>query len=199
VPINKVHKASERGRNAYFTPRVAVVALLEIEDDAIPENIYEPAVGAGSIARELERRGHTVHCADIHDYGYPGTIVEDYLVSDSCPPWVEGIITNPPFAHSKEFVEKACSQAAYVAMLGRIQYLESMKRMDWLVANPPTRMLIPSRRLPMMHREGWEGPRSSSNMCHPWFIWDKAFDQDGLTELIYYDWKDYEDGGTTTY
>jgi hypothetical protein len=178
----------ERGLDAYFTPRVAIDALLSIEEEFIPENILEPAVGTGNIATELEMRGYSVNCGDIKDYGYPDTIVGDYLKS-TIPPWIEGIITNPPFMHSLEFATKAVSEVRYVAMLGRIQYLESLVRKEWLEANPPVRILIPSRRLPMMHRFGWEGPTNSSNMCHPWFVWDKDRQQDGMTEMLYYDWK----------
>jgi hypothetical protein len=189
---NSNHSEVARGLDAYFTPRAAVVALLDLEHEFIPKEVYEPAVGAGNIAQELELDGYEVYCADIRDYGYPGTVVEDYLAKDTCPPWVSGIITNPPFKHAKAFCEKAVKQVDYVAMLGRIAYLESLDRQAWLTDNPPTRILVPSRRLPMMHRLGWDGPKASSNVCHPWYIWDKNRDQGGLTELHYYDWKDYE-------
>jgi hypothetical protein len=192
MPINKSHSLSDRGRDAYFTPRPAVLALIGLEEEYIPKDIYEPAVGAGNIAQELEQKGYEVYCGDIHDYGYPGTVVEDYLAKDTCPPWVSGIITNPPFKLAKQFVEKAVEQVDYVAMLGRIQYLESLARREWLTLHPPTRILLPSRRLPMMNRLGWDGPESSSNMCHPWFIWDKNRDKEKLTELTYYDWKEFE-------
>lgn len=192
MPINKSHSKKDRGLDAYFTPRVAVLALLDIEGEYIPKEVYEPAVGSGNIAVELELEGYEVYCGDIKDYGYPGTVVENYLTKDTCPPWVDGIITNPPFRHSLEFSKKAVKEVRYVAMLGRIQYLESMVRMPWLIENPPTRVIVPSRRLPMMHRMGWEGPKSSSNMCHPWFVWDKSRDQDGMTEMWYYDWHGYE-------
>jgi len=192
MPINKKHSDKEIGLGAYFTPRVAVLALLDIEREYIPKEVYEPAVGSGNIAAELEREGYEVYCGDIHDYGYPGTVVENYLTKDTCPPWVEGIITNPPFKHSLEFCTKAVNEVRYVVMMGRIQYLESVVRQKWLEANPPTRIIIPSRRLPMMHRLGWEGPEAGSNMCHPWFIWDEERPQEGMTEIYYYDWKQYE-------
>lgn len=191
---NKTHSFKERGRDAYFSPRVAVLALLGIEGDSLPEDIYEPAVGAGNIAQELEAAGHTVYCADVHDYGYPGTVVEDYLTA-SPPPWVGGIVTNPPFRYAQRFVEKAYEEVPYVAMLGRIGYLESLARKEWLEKHPPSRIILPSRRLPMMHRLDWEGPLNSSNMCHPWFVWDKDDAPiGGTTQLIYYDWKNFGDG-----
>lgn len=190
--VNKTHSLEARGRDAYFTPRVAVLALLDIEHERMPEDLYEPAVGAGNIAKEIERSGRNVYCADIHDYGYPGTVVEDYL-SASSPPWVGGIVTNPPFRFSKQFAEKAVAEVPYVALLGRIGFLESLTRKEWLEEHPPTRILLPSRRLPMMHRLDWDGPLNSSNMCHPWFIWDKDEPHGGgLTQLTYYDWKSYD-------
>jgi len=29
-------------------------------------------------------------------------------------------------------------------------------------------------RLPMMHRDGWQGPKASSNIAFAWFVWDRA-------------------------
>jgi hypothetical protein len=31
------------------------------------------------------------------------------------------------------------------------------------------------RRLPRMHREGWDGPRASSSMAFAWFAWRRGY------------------------
>ncbi len=192
----KSHSLRERGRDAYFSPRPAVLALLYLEAEFIPKAFLEPAVGIGNIAKEFEIHGFDVECADIVDYGYPATHVRDFLKWD-IPESVEGVITNPPFRFSQAFTAKSVAACRYVAMLGRIQYLESMVRKEWLTSNPPTRILIPSRRLPMMHRLDWDGAKNSSSACHPWFIWDKGRHSDGLTEITYYDWRDFETDNRT--
>jgi len=48
---------------------------------------------------------------------------------------------------------------------------------------------ISSRRLPMMHRHGWQGPRAPSNTCHAWFVWEERSTQKSV--IHWFDWKDY--------
>jgi hypothetical protein len=31
------------------------------------------------------------------------------------------------------------------------------------------------KRLPMMHRDGWNGRKANSGMAFAWFIWDRAY------------------------
>jgi len=49
------------------------------------------------------------------------------------------------------------------------------------------RVWISSRRLPMMHRHGWQGPRASSNTCFAWFVWDERSEQKRIID--WFDWK----------
>jgi hypothetical protein len=37
---------------------------------------------------------------------------------------------------------------------------------------PPARILVFRRRLPMMHRAGWERRKANSGMAFAWFVWD---------------------------
>ncbi|WP_246752721.1 hypothetical protein [Sinorhizobium sp. BG8] len=57
----------------------------------------------------------------------------------------------------------------------------------------PARIYVFKRRLPMMHRDGWDGPTASSRMNTAWFIWER--DEGGSygdrTEIRRVDWKDY--------
>jgi len=55
----------------------------------------------------------------------------------------------------------------------RTNFVESVSRLPFFRCSPPTRMWVSSRRLPMMHRFGWDGPRATSNTCYAWFIWDR--------------------------
>jgi hypothetical protein len=58
---------------------------------------------------------------------------------------------------------------------------------------PPSRILAFSRRLPMMHRDGWDGPKASSQMNTAWFIWERQGDGSygDTTILRRVDWADY--------
>jgi hypothetical protein len=54
---------------------------------------------------------------------------------------------------------------------------------------PPSRIWVSSRRLPMMHREGWQGNRSTSNIAYAWFIFDQRGIKGNRPQLNFFDWK----------
>jgi hypothetical protein len=49
--------------------------------------------------------------------------------------------------------------------------MDGEERGRWLDRNPLTRTWYLLPRLPMMHRHGWEGARSTSNTPHCWVVW----------------------------
>ena len=98
-------------------------------------------------------------------------------------------MTNPPFKLAVRFAEKAISEVPYLALLLRTNFLESTARLKFFRKNPPARIWISSRRLPMMHRHGWQGRRAPSNTCHAWFVWDEQSKQ--KSAMHWFDWKDY--------
>jgi hypothetical protein len=132
--------------------------------------------------RPLRATGRFVVASDVHDYGFEGCAIYDYLTADP-PPGIQGIVTNPPYKRAQEFAEKALSEVDYVALLVRSNfYVEGVKRMAFRARHPPTRIWQSARRLPMMHRYGWTGPQASSNTPHCWLVWDhespREFPQD---------------------
>lgn len=167
----------------YETPAAATRALIGTEQ--LPHLVWEPACGRLAITRELEAAGHSVVSSDIkirpagraprgrrfrHDF-FAG-----------CPEACDGaaIVSNPPFNRADEFIAVALDRSSYVAMLLRLGYLEggagntgdAAFRRFVLDERPPTTILVFSRRLPMMHREGWTGPKAGSGQAYAWFIWD---------------------------
>jgi hypothetical protein len=58
---------------------------------------------------------------------------------------------------------------------------------------PPARVHVFARRLPMMHRDGWDGEKASSRMNTAWFVWE--LQDDGTygdsTTIRRVDWKDF--------
>jgi hypothetical protein len=189
VRIQSSHHHSDRGLDAYFSPPEATASLLGIEAGHLPRRIWEPAAGDGAIVRPLQAAGFTVMASDIADYGLVGCKAGiDYL---KAPPIaeVEAMVTNPPFKLALLFAEKALSEVSYVALLLRTNFLESTARLKFFRTHPPARIWISSRRLPMMHRHGWQGRRAPSNTCHAWFVWDRRCQQKSITE--WFDWKDY--------
>jgi hypothetical protein len=119
------------------------------------------------------------------DYGWDGSKSGvDYLKAKP-PAGVEAIVTNPPFKIAQQFLEKALSEVGYIALLMRMNFLESLERIPLFCECPPSKVWVSSKRLPMMHRYGWAGRRSTSNTCHSWLIWDTRREPapDG-----YFDW-----------
>lgn len=185
--IQSSHSHVDRGLDPYFTPPEATIALCNIEH--LPERIWEPACGNGAIAEVLKQFGHTVHSSDIADYGY-GVHPVDYLKTAPAPAICpDAIVTNPPYKLAVEFATKALSEAPYLALLLRTNFLESTSRLPFFRAHPPSRVWISSRRLPMMHRLGWDGPEAPSNTCHAWFIWDVVAQV--RQHVDWFDWQDY--------
>lgn len=75
----------------------AIRALLAADGARIRRSgtVWEPAVGAGDLAREIAAFGLKVEGSDIVDRGWPGTRIESFL--DAGVSRGRAIITNPPY------------------------------------------------------------------------------------------------------
>jgi hypothetical protein len=164
------HPLSERGHDLYETPAVAVDALLRVEQ--IPHRVWEPAAGPGAIVRVLRDRGHHVIASDLVDYGGLD-FVQDFLTVSEAPAGCECILTNPPFMHIEKFVAHAVELCPLVIMLARLAFYESDRRTRILEHCGLARVHCFRKRLPMLHRAGWQGPKANSGMAFAWFVWDR--------------------------
>lgn len=181
------HSHADRGDDFYATPREAVEALLAIEAKWIPGGlIWEPACGDGAIVNVLRERGRNVFASDLVDRGCKPSHQYDFLTG-LAPPDANSIITNPPFKLAREFVDRSLATVPYVAMLLRLAFLEGAARKPWFESTPLARVHVSSRRLPMMHRDGWEGPKAGSAVCHAWFVWDTR--HEGQPHVQWFDYK----------
>ena len=179
------HSFTDRGEDLYETPAVAVEALLRVE--TLPEGmIWEPACGRGAIAEVLRSAGYKVHATDLIDYGY-GRGGVDFLKCKSAPASVSCILTNPPFKLAREFVRHALTLCPRVIILARLAFLESESRSDILDGGQLARVFVFRNRLPMMHRDGWQGPRSMNAVAFCWMVWDQF--HRGPAELHRISWK----------
>src|SRR6266536_3969575 len=68
-----------------------------------------------------------------------------------------------------------------------------MRRCSGRISDLP-RSIFPaaSRRFPMMHRDGWDGPRATNAMAFAWFVWDAR--HEGPPQLGFFDWKQFQTG-----
>jgi hypothetical protein len=171
---SKRHALSERGNDLYETPPEATRALLKVEP--LPRYVWECACGRGAIVNELRAAGHQVAASDIANYGVPITCYwgVDFLQEHTAPAGTELILTNPPYKLAAQFVRHALELCPRAIFLLRLAFLESVSRTDILEGGKLARLHIFRNRLPMMHQDGWTGPRASSAIAFMWAVWDAA-------------------------
>jgi hypothetical protein len=202
--------AAERGNNLYETPPEAMRALLSLT--RFSRKVWEPACGRGAISRMLEDAGYEVELSDLIDYGtadHHGEVqrVEDFVgtASRGDDPDRPDIVTNPPYGGDlNRFVAHALRvhRPRRMALLLNLNFLCGFDDPDRCYAMdecPPATVYVFTRRLPMMHRDGWDGPEASSRMNTAWFVWDLdeatgTYDANGKrgTEIVRIDWKTFE-------
>lgn len=162
----------DRGDDFYQTPPLATRALLKCE--RLPQNIWEPACGLGAISEVLKDAGHVVHCTDLVDRGY-GVGRRDFLMEQAAPVGFTTIVTNPPFKLATEFVAHGLRLCPTVIILARLMFIEGAKREA--IMSRCARVHAFTKRLPMMHREGYDGPKhSNSGMAFAWFVFESDYD-----------------------
>lgn len=215
----------DRGLNLYETPVEATRVLLALE--AFGRKMWEPACGRGAISLHLEAAGHDVFLSDIADYGTANTHGEVQEIGDFLGtrlakdglrgPWTGAIpvdvpdhgpdiVTNPPYGETMNgFIAHALREfrpgkMAMLLNLNAICGTDDADRNFWLDEWPPARIWVFSRRLPMMHRDGWDGSIASSRMNTAWFVWERVWEDSDLTRpygdgplIRRVDWKDFQD------
>jgi len=167
------HSFEARGDDFYASPPEALWGLLAAEGGWLPQFIWEPACGDGGLVRPLRAAGYQVEATDLVDRGCPeGRGGIDFLEAWLPPVVGCGVVTNPPYRLATEFVDHALGLSSYVAMLLRLQFLESERRHGLFQRWPLSAVHVFSARLPMMHRAGWDGPKASSPTAFAWFVFD---------------------------
>jgi hypothetical protein len=176
------HALRDRRDDLYETPPEATRALLAAE--RLPHIIWEPAAGRGAIVNVLRARGHEVVATDLVDYGVPGqTAGVDFLMERTAPPGVEAAISNPPYKNAEAFVRHALDLVPQVYFLLQLQFLASKRRHD-IISHRLRAVHVFANRLPMIHRDGWSGPRASSATDYAWFCWERDHKGSAIVDQI---------------
>jgi hypothetical protein len=180
---------ADRGNDLYETPPEAVHALLRAEPLPKERVIWEPACGPGSIVRVLRGADYRVYATDLVNYGCPDSESGVDFLMERLPSFPIGaVVTNAPFKLGGEFVAHALALGIpKIMMLFRLAFLESACRDSILDGGLLARVYAFSNRLPMMHRDGWEGPRARSAIAFAWFVWEAG--HQGPTELRRISWE----------
>lgn len=171
------------GLDFFPTPPWATRALIEHVFDHMGRRghcgwqvCWEPACGEGHMAEPLGEYFREVVASDVKDYGY-GDHVVDFLQCEQLARKYDAdwIITNPPFGkNTNKFILKAVELAGTgVAMLVRLQCLETVDRYEQIFSKtPPTKIAFFAERVPM-HKGRWE-PEGDTMTAYIWLVWIKG-------------------------
>lgn len=192
----------DRGANLYETPPEAMFTLLALE--TFSACILEPACGRGAIARVLERFHYSVVLSDLLDYGTldaqgKSQAVQDFMASQPPEFGSYDIVTNPPYGGvMNAFIAHALRvyrprKMALLLNWNAYSGFADEDRNFALDACPPARIYQFKRRLPMMHRDGWDGNIATSRMNTAWFVWelqdDGTYGDQTIVRRV--DWQEY--------
>jgi len=172
------------------TPQWAAAAILKKE--IMTARIVDAGCGTGVLSLAARAQGYNVIPIDVHDWGFPGTIICDFLQpTDEVAALIRGatVFMNPPFSRAVEFVETAFKNGARkVVCFQRFAWYESQKRAEFWRARPPSRIYICGNRatcwlhsIPQEQREKSAG----SPTAHAFFVWEDGHPPAALTSHIF--------------
>lgn len=180
------HKREEN--DFYATQPKAVNLLCEVEN--FKGTIWENACGKGHISKRLKKLGYAVISTDLIDRGY-GEGGVDFL--ECFELYGDNIVTNPPYRYAKQWVEHSMElleDGSKLALLLKIQFLESASRRDLFRKYPPKKVYCCSERIICgmngnFYQRDNEGnyildskgkkKKLSSAACYAWFVWEKGY------------------------
>ena len=169
---------SEDNLDYFPTPPWATRALFEHvlppiwAIDAELHTAWEPACGAGDMARPMMEYLPQTDASDVVDRGFGR--VADFLWHDtrSIFPCVSLVATNPPFVLAEQFVLKALEHAhSFVAIFARASFIESVSRYNTIFhESTGFAVYAPfSERVPLFR--GRLDKKGSSATAYAWFVW----------------------------
>lgn len=175
------HTDKERQVDDYYATEPKAAELL-LEQEEFHHTIWECACGEGHLSKVFEQHGHEVISTDLVYRGYGDPEPLDFL-TETIDGFDGDIITNPPYKHAFEFVERALQSVRIgrkVAMFLRLQFLEGKKRKAFFESSPPRTVYVSSSRLNCA-MNGKFDKFTSSAIAYAWFVWEKGFS--GTTQI----------------
>lgn len=171
------HSKGEREEHDFYAthPRAAKL-LMELEDF---DNILEPSVGKGHLAKEFIKAGKKVTSSDLIDRGFG--IVKNFYDYDS---WDGDIVTNPPYKYAKQFIEhslKIIKPNRKIIMFLKLTFMESKGRKELFINNPPKTIYVSSTRIPCAKNGDFDN-KNSSAVAYAWYVWVKGVKQDPIVK-----------------
>jgi len=97
----------------------------------------------------------------------------DFLKEDFDNVDADWIITNPPYKHWKEWIEKSLKLAPNVAMMMKLAFLESSSRYEWFKTSWLKQVLVFSKRL-WVYKNNIK-TKNSWLVAYAWFVFDNKY------------------------
>lgn len=195
------HADHDREEHDYYaTDPIAMELLLEVEPDLT--NVWECAVGERHLAQVLEKHGKLGRMSDIINRTDDDRVeIIDFLAKPKGllakkDVWDGDIVTNPPYAYSLQFVQRALElvpKGRKVCMFLKLTFLEGKERKSFFLQNPPKVCYVSSSRITCAMNGEFYKPKmkdgkevlgsdgkpimekQSSAVCYAWFVWEKGY------------------------
>jgi hypothetical protein len=166
--------------DSYQTPPEAIGSLLA---HVKPQGRFlEPCAGSGNIlaaVRAIEPALAISWCELYPSDGGPGV---DFLAHRVGGPGsrYDWIVTNPPYSQACGFIEQSLRLASNVAMLLRLNFLESEERREWWQRRLPSALYVLARRPGFRDRGGKRvvgknGKPGTDACAYGWFVWSQKY------------------------
>ena len=108
---------------------------------------------------------------------FPCIFCRDFLTETHAPVGTEMLLTNPPaiLINRNKFITHALDLCPRVILLGPLTRIASARRKDVMERRGLARIHVFAECLPMMHRDGWGGPKAISSATYAWFVWEREY------------------------
>lgn len=180
------HSNETREQNDFYaTDPKALIDFLRAfnaDGETLNERVWECSSGAGNLSNVMSERGHHVRSTDLIDRGFGECL--DFLTVSENEKWTGDILTNPPYKHSEQFVQKAMSiieTGNRVFMLFKLQFVESKRRIKLFERYPIKYIYVHSHRIKIIKNNTDPVPNA---LCYAWFVWEKGFQGDAIIRWI---------------
>jgi len=182
------------------TPPDATLAFLGAEIARMRQiggPVWEPAVGAGHIAKVLAGQGFEVIGNDVVHRGWPDTVVRSFYDYDRPPGGAKIMLTNPPYCevsardgHGRWLAHAEALGLEYVAMLLNWDWMAGrINGMDGLHARYPV-----SRAYLCCWKIDFRG-LGSPPQRNGWLVWDRQWSEETVLRRLFRDAGDGLDQG----
>lgn len=173
-------------------PRDTLNFLKVLEKDGIKiggSSMLEPCAGAGHITEAVEKY-HPDMRVDSYDINPRASYIKPLNYLDCYPDedMYDLTLTNPPFKHAREMIDKSLEVSKkYVMMFLKIQFLEGVARKEWFDTVPLKYVYVYSyRATPWRNGQSTnkDGKKWANTMAFGWFIFEKGYQGEPIIRWI---------------